>query len=574
MDKHGANMRTVLGWFAAPVFPSDEEKTRRAALLNATIIMALGAFGFLIPTLIIEGSTRASVLKLDVVVFSVIVLLYLLLKRGLIRLAAYAVIILPYIWITWINVYQGTVRTPATSMYMFVVILAGLLFSWPGTLLSVAGVSLGVFGVVWSQLAGLLPPPDHTIGLGSWAAYTCLFGATGALTQSAYQNLQRLLNHSRHTEQELRMLLRAVEQSPAAIVITTLQGEIEYVNQRFSQMTGYSPAEVIGRNPRLLKSGNTLPEVYQQMWAHLSAGREWQGEFANRRKDGSILYESVQVSPITDPNGKITHYLSVAEDATVRKQTQEALQRANLELEDAMRLKDAFLASVSHELRTPLTGILGLSEALQMDIFGNLNERQRQMAAGIAASGQRLLEVINDILDVSKLGAGRLALQPGVCALEEICQASLNLIQSQADARHQQVSLALDPRTIQVWADPRRLRQALVQLLDNAVKYSPERACLGIEARLLAGQAVEITVWDTGIGIAEEHLERLFAPFMQVDSRLARTQNGTGLGLALAYGLVKLHGGMLTPRSVVGQGSRFTITLPAAPADAAPGAPA
>jgi PAS domain S-box-containing protein len=239
------------------------------------------------------------------------------------------------------------------------------------------------------------------------------------------------------------------------------------------------------------------------------------------------------------------------------------LSAANNELTRAARLKDEFLASMSHELRTPLTAVLGITEILQEGVYGSLNERQRISLHQIEESGHHLLDLINDILDVAKIGAGKLMLEFDVIEIESLCQSSLRLVREAALKKHLTIVSMIDPAITFLYVDARRLKQILVNLLSNAVKFTPLGGEIGLE---VVGdsqrQAVDLTVWDTGIGIAQEDLGRLFQPFVQLDSRLARQYNGTGLGLMLVYRMAELHGGSVSVTSEVGRGSRFTVSMP------------
>jgi signal transduction histidine kinase len=245
-----------------------------------------------------------------------------------------------------------------------------------------------------------------------------------------------------------------------------------------------------------------------------------------------------------------------------RRLTQELI-AANAELTRAARLKDEFLASMSHELRTPLNAVLGFAEALQEEAFGPLNDRQRQSLQHIATSGQRLLVLINDILDLAAIGAGKITLQLEPAALTPICQASMNQVTAHAQQKRLSITMTIDPALPLLTVDARRLQQVLVNLLSNAVKFTPEGGAIGlVVAADAARQFVELTVWDTGIGIAVDQIDHLFQPFLQLDGRRARQYEGTGLGLALVARLVELHGGSVGVTSEVGRGSRFTISLP------------
>ncbi len=258
------------------------------------------------------------------------------------------------------------------------------------------------------------------------------------------------------------------------------------------------------------------------------------------------------------------------------------LRRSNAELAHAVCAKDEFLANMSHELRTPLNAILGLSESLQEQVYGPLTERQCRALVSIEQSGRHLLSLINDILDLAKIESGTIELALETIDIQTVCQASLQFIKQQAHKKQITVMLHIDaalPATMQ--ADMRRLKQILINLLTNAVKFTPAGGKVGLDVRPdAATPQIHFAVWDTGIGISPQDQQRLFQPFIQVDSSLAREHEGTGLGLALVMRLTRLHGGSVVLESEAGQGSRFTVSLPLAqhpPASshhAAPTAPA
>ncbi len=239
------------------------------------------------------------------------------------------------------------------------------------------------------------------------------------------------------------------------------------------------------------------------------------------------------------------------------------LRTVNEKLARAARLEDEFLANMSHELRTPLNAVLGISEALQEQVYGRLNEKQLQALGDVEESGHHLLALINDILDLSKIEMGKLELEAVPVHVEWVCQASLHFINQMAQRKRLKVFTNIDNAVMTIQADERQLKQILVNLLSNAVKFTPERGTIGLEVVGKADQdAVHFTVWDNGMGIARENLERLFQPFVQLDSSLSRQYSGTGLGLALVQRLVNLHGGSISVESEPGKGSRFTVSLP------------
>lgn len=243
------------------------------------------------------------------------------------------------------------------------------------------------------------------------------------------------------------------------------------------------------------------------------------------------------------------------------------LSRANANLARALRVKDEFLANMSHELRTPLNAILGLSESLSEQVAGPLNEKQSKYLSTINESGHHLLSLINDILDLAKIEAGQITLDINKVDINSVCQASLRMVKQLAQKKNQDVSFEINPHLGLMWADERRLKQMIVNLLSNAVKFTPESGKLGLE---VSGDeeanTVSITVWDEGIGISENDIQRLFRPFVQLDAGLAREATGTGLGLALVAQMAQLHGGSVIVDSRPGKGSSFTIRLPWQPA--------
>jgi CheY-like chemotaxis protein/nitrogen-specific signal transduction histidine kinase len=245
---------------------------------------------------------------------------------------------------------------------------------------------------------------------------------------------------------------------------------------------------------------------------------------------------------------------------------------ANSELARATRLKDEFLANMSHELRTPLNAVLGMSEGLMTGVFGDLNERQMRSLSLIETSGRHLLELINDILDVAKIGAGKLELELSSVGIEYLCKSSLNFVKQIANQKNIQLKLSINHSIKMITVDERRMRQALINLLSNAVKFTPKGGKICLEVKLQEREATELTsecsyamifsIIDTGIGISSEDISNLFQAFVQIDSSLNRQYAGTGLGLTLVKQLVEMHGGCVSVASQVGEGSSFSIVLP------------
>ncbi len=284
-------------------------------------------------------------------------------------------------------------------------------------------------------------------------------------------------------------------------------------------------------------------------------------------------YYTVVNSPVVEEKNELLK-LTVFHDITelnnhrqhlkqlVKEQTT-ALGSANAELTLANRLKDEFLASMSHELRTPLTAVIGMSEALLEQVYGSLNNRQKKSLTTINESGMHLLNLINDILDLSKINAGKMKLEPGPVSIKSVCQASLQMIKQAALNKNQTISLDINCEIDFITADMVRLKQILVNLLSNAVKFTPADGKVWLEVSCDSGNDwIEFTVQDTGVGIAREDLGKLFKPFVQLDGSLARNHEGTGLGLSLVQKLAELHQGSVNIDSKKGEFTRVTVTLP------------
>ena len=379
-------------------------------------------------------------------------------------------------------------------------------------------------------------------------------------------------------EERINKLAQAVEQSPESIVISNLEADIEYVNEAFVRNTGYSKEDVIGKNPRILHSGNTSPETYVEMWNALSHGKSWKGEFTNKRKDGTEYIEFAHISPIFQPDGTITNYLAIKEDVTEKKRIGKELDTYRNHLEELVNkrtvqlaesqecaeaanlAKSTFLANMSHEIRTPMNAIIGLTHLLRRT---KPRPEQSDRLMKIDTAAGHLLTIINDILDISKIEAGKLTLDESDFQLDMIFVYVKSLLKQQADMKGLIIKLELEDASLKLKGDVTRLRQALLNYASNAIKFS-ENGTISLREKILKEDddhiLIRCEVEDTGIGIEPDKLTGLFDAFEQADTSTTRKYGGTGLGLSITQHLAELMGGEVGVESEPGHGSTFWFT--------------
>jgi len=375
------------------------------------------------------------------------------------------------------------------------------------------------------------------------------------------------LTERRQLEAQLQGI---IDESEVLIYLKDRKGKYFLINHQLEMVTQLNSADILGKTDFELFPS----EVANALWTNdqyvLETGKRLQFEESVPLPEGSRTYLSLKF-PLQDIGGKTYAVCGMSTDITELKQAQtalrqsnEQLQSVNLDLERANHVKDSFMRMMSHELRTPLNPILGMAEALQEEIFGSLNERQHGATAMIVDNGQRLLKLINNLLNMVELESNRVELDIDVVSVQNLCKASLNAIQPEAEAKDIQLQLQIAPGITIIQADGDRLKHVLTNLLENAVKFTPKGGSVGLEVRMGADSpsSIQFSIKDTGIGISLEKQEHLFQFFSQLDDRLNRNFEGTGVGLFLAQRLVQLHDGQITVISQEGQGSCFTVTLP------------
>jgi PAS domain S-box-containing protein len=372
------------------------------------------------------------------------------------------------------------------------------------------------------------------------------------------------------SERDYRTLF---ENTPIGLYRTSADGALLDANPTLVKMFGYKDRKfLLGKYIVDLYVNPTDDQRFKEEIEKSNTLSNFVAEY--RRQDGTTFWTEDYIHTVRDEAGAVLFYEGSLIDITERRQAEELIRQHADELEErvrerttelvrANRTKDEFLANMSHELRTPLNSILGFSETLLEGVQGPINHRQSQAVQTIHASGSHLLDLINDILDVAKIESGKFEIQPENISVNSICQSSLVFIKQLAHKKSISVEYSPSPLSPILFADPRRLKQILVNLLNNAVKFTPENGTVRLEVREdhQAGQ-MRFSVTDNGIGISPENLKKLFKPFAQLDSSLSRQYEGTGLGLSLVKNLVELHGGSLAVESEPEKGSVFHFSIP------------
>ena len=367
------------------------------------------------------------------------------------------------------------------------------------------------------------------------------------------------------------MAAAAIEAISEGIVVADAEAKIQHVNPAFTQMTGYSTAETVGRTLRLLESGRHDAAFYQRIETALHGQGEWRGEIWHRRKDGEIYPQFMVINAINGGNGQAVGYVAILADITEYKHAREALRQARDAALEASRLKSEFLANMSHEIRTPMNGILGMTE---LALRTALTVEQRSYLTLAKSSGEALLEIINDILDFSKIEAGRLELEQAPLLLRETIGSATKPLALRAHQKGLELSCHIMREVPEALiGDPVRLRQIVANLVGNALKFTEQGEVvlrIELERQGPAGDStsnrssricgLHCSVTDTGIGISPEKQRMIFQPFVQADGSTTREYGGTGLGLTICARLVERMGGRIWVESQPGKGSTFHFT--------------
>jgi PAS domain S-box-containing protein len=360
--------------------------------------------------------------------------------------------------------------------------------------------------------------------------------------------------------EEIRYLSRAVEQSPALIVITDLEGNIEYINTRFTETTGYGIEEVTGRKLDILKSGHPSDEAYDILWDIMKSGEEFRSEFLCKKKNGELFWVDSLFSPIKDDKGIPTHYLSIKEDITEGKKIEQELIIAKENAEEMSRLKSNFLANMSHELRTPMSAILGFADLL----YERLTDPElKEMSEIILSGSNRLTQTLNSILDLSRIEADKFDLKLAISDIVPVIKESIRLFEAIANGKNIKLEFVTSHKSIFSKIDEKLFGQIFNNLINNALKFTKEGSVsVIIDTEIKDGTTYAIIkVKDTGIGISANKLNLIFEPFRQVSEGLSRMYEGTGLGLTLTKRFIEAMHGSIEVESKLNTGTTFTVKL-------------
>jgi cell cycle sensor histidine kinase DivJ len=346
-------------------------------------------------------------------------------------------------------------------------------------------------------------------------------------------------------------------------------GRIRFASPATLTLLGRSPEELAGAALQSLVHPEDLDAVQSALMESSYNGRAGSAELRLRHRDGHFVWAEIRCRPAQVGLGEPADIVAVTRDISERKNHEYALVEARDAALSASRAKTRFLANMSHELRTPLNAIIGFSEVMTREMFGSLGPRYQEYSRLIHESGAHLLDLINSVLAMSKIEAGKFELHEELFDLEETAESAVRYLNMPAERACVAISLQVAPGARLVFADRRAIKQILINLLSNGVKYTPPGGTVKAIARTPdAGLGVEIIISDNGTGISRQDLERLGKPFEQVESAEIRAKEGTGLGLALVKSLAQMHGGVAEIDSVLGEGTTVTVRLPHAAVDA------
>jgi len=369
------------------------------------------------------------------------------------------------------------------------------------------------------------------------------------------------ITERKKAEEKIIILSRAVEQSPTSVIITNQDGAIQYVNAKFCDITGYTKEEVIGKNPRILKSGQHDKNFYENLWDTILSGKDWHGEILNKKKSGELFWGNTQISPVVNENGDINNFVAVIEDITEKKKMIEDLIVAKRKAETSDRMKTEFLAQISHEIRTPLNAIMNFTSFLKDDLSADKSEELSEIFESISNSGSRIVRTIDMVLNASELQVGGYDYtEKKIDIYGEIIKRVCRDLRHFLESKKLELRITKLTENTSVLCDEYSIYQTLLNLIDNAIKYTEEGF---VDVRLLRNDEdnLQIEIEDTGIGISEKYIDHLFDAFSQEETGYSRKFEGTGLGLSIVKKYCELNRIRIDVKSKKKVGTTFTLTF-------------
>jgi hypothetical protein len=398
-----------------------------------------------------------------------------------------------------------------------------------------------------------------------WASISVQFTKDNKGIINGTEGVVRDISDRKQAEEQLLKLSQAVEQSPVSIILTDIKGNVEYANPKTLKITDYTLEEIKGKNPRIFSSGEKPKNDYKNLWETILSGKEWRGEFHNKKKNGDLYWEIASISPIINEKGEIINFLAVKEDITENKQILKDLIVAKEHAEESDRLKSAFLANMSHEIRTPMNGILGFAGLLKEP--GLSGEKQQKYIKIIEKSGDRMLNIINNIVDISKIESGTMNINNTETDINEKIENLYQFFKPEAEAKNIQFSVekTLPKNEALIKTDSEKVYAVLSNLLKNAIKFTNEGKIefgVGVTNSPKGQKQLQFFIKDTGIGIPENRQKAIFERFIQADIVDKMAIQGAGLGLSISKAYVEMLGGKIWVESEEGIGSAFYFTIP------------
>ena len=565
-------MNSIKRWLAPPVFAGDEEKTRQASLINLIVNSTLVLLLVLVAASLIAGNTPLGILVLDLSFWcAAILLLRCWLQSGKVTLARVGIVLFGFVFLIWIIVSIGTIRTPTASYFVFWVLMASVLFGRRGILISTPAASLAVLGLIVAENAGWLRPPYQGVGLTQWITFTALFGFTSGLiyyvmqrTQVALDRAENEIEQRKQAEAALRESERRyrtmVEWTPEPIAVHRNRTLI-YVNPACVELFGAASAHDIIGTPILDRIHPAyIADSLRRERYFLEHGATPRTQQKFIKMDGSAIDIEIQSTSILFDGLPAVH--AALRDVTERNAIESQLKVARSKAENSNRAKSRFLASASHDLRQPAHAVGMFVARLSK---ASHDEPTMQLVAGLESSISAMQDMLDRFFDISRLDEDGTPVVATVFPIEGIFD-QLRLSFSNV-ASDKGLRLRLRPSRAWVRSEPNLLHRILLNLVGNAIRYTQHGTVLVAARPTMDGTQLRIEVRDSGIGIEAQHHDEIFQEFFQVDNPQRDRAKGFGVGLNIVDRACRLLNHPLSIRSALGRGSCFSVLVPMAPPD-------